>query len=32
MMYIVLIIGSVLGAGFIWSALKEVEDRKNKRQ
>jgi len=31
-MYIVLTIGIIAGAGFIWSALKEVEDRKNKRQ
>ena len=31
-MTIIIIIGIVAGAAFIWSALNEVEDRKNKRQ
>ena len=31
-MILIIAIGIVLGAGFIWFALNEVEDRKNKRQ
>ena len=31
-MTIIIAIGIVAGAAFIWFALREVEDRKNKRQ